>query len=164
MTQITFKNEPANTCGELPAVGAPLPHFELVGGDLSTITGKDFAGKKLVLSFFPSVDTGVCAQSVRTFNEKAAGKEDTVVLVISADLPFAQGRFCSAEGIDNVVAGSTFRSSFGKDFGVELSDSPLEGLLARGVIVTDADHKVVYTQLVGEVTEEPDYDAAINAL
>lgn len=164
MAEVTFKNVPAHTIGQLPANGQPLPPFELVGADLNVLKDKDFEGKKLVLSFFPSIDTGVCAASVRVFNEKAAGVTDTVVLCISNDLPFAQARFCAAEGIDNVLTASAFRSSFGCDYGVVLQDSPLAGLLARGVIVTDENHTVVYSELVSELTQEPHYDAAINAL
>ncbi len=164
MAEIKFNNDPAHTTGDLPAQGQALPEFELVGTGLGAITNKDFVGKRLVLSFFPSVDTGVCAAQVRAFNKKAAEVDGTVVLCISKDLPFAQDRFCGAEGIDNVVMASAFRSSFGEDFGLTLADTLLAGLLARGVIVTDADHKVVYSQLVEEVTTEPDYDAAIAAL
>ena len=164
MATVTFRNEPTTTSGELPAVGEALPAFELVGGDMAPVTDTDFAGKKLVLNIFPSLDTGVCAQSVRAFNELAASLEDTVVLCISKDLPFAQQRFCAAEGIESVEALSAFRSSFAKDFGVELEGSPLEGLTARAVVVTDADHKVIHTELVSEITNEPDYQAAEDAL
>lgn len=164
MADVTFQKSPAHTIGELPVNGQTIPPFELVGSKLNPLTDKDFEGKKLVLSFFPSIDTAVCAASVRAFNEKAAGVEDTVVLCISNDLPFAQARFCGAEGIENVVTGSAFRSSFGKDYGITLADTPLEGLLSRGVIVTDANHTVVYSELVPEITDEPDYDAAIDAL
>lgn len=164
MAEITLKNNPVHTNGELPAVGAPLPDFVLAGTDLADVKAADFAGKRLVISFFPSVDTGVCAAALRKFNEEAAGLDNTVVLSVSEDLPFAQARFCAAEGIENVVSASAFRSSFGEDFGVKLVDSPMTGLLARGVVVTDGDHKVVYTELVSEITEEPNYDAALAAL
>lgn len=164
MATVTFKNEPTTTSGELPAAGEALPAFELVGGDMGTLTDKDFAGKKIVLNIFPSLDTGVCAQSVRAFNELAANFEDTVVLCVSKDLPFAQQRFCAAEGIENVVSASAFRSTFGEDYGVILQGSPIKGLLARSVVVTDADHKIVHTELVPEIANEPDYEAAKKAL
>lgn len=164
MAEITLKNNPVHTNGELPAIGESLPGFVLAGTDLSDVKAADYAGKRLVISFFPSVDTGVCAAALRKFNEEAAGLDNTVVLSVSEDLPFAQARFCAAEGIENVVSASAFRSSFGEDFGVKLVDSPMTGLLARGVVVTDADHKVVYTELVSEITEEPNYDAALAAL
>lgn len=164
MANVTFKNESTSTSGELPAVGDQLPDFTLVGTDLSEITPADFAGKRVVLNIFPSLDTGVCAASVREFNKRATSLDNTVVLGVSQDLPFAHGRFCSAEGIDNVTTGSTFRSSFGEDYGLTLQGSPLQGLLARAVVVADENGKVVYTQLVDEITDEPDYDAAVNAL
>ena len=164
MAQVTLRGNPLNTNGDLPAVGSDAPSFSLVGSDLSDVTSDSLAGKKVVLNIFPSVDTGVCAQSVRTFNEKAAGLENTVVVNASADLPFALKRFCAAEGIENAIAASAFRSSFGEDFGVTLQGSPLEGLLARSVVVADENGKVIYTQLVEEITDEPDYDAAVNAL
>ena len=164
MANISFRNEPTTTSGELPAVGSALPSFELVGGDMNTVTDADFAGKRIVLNIFPSVDTGVCAQSVRRFNELAAGVENTVVLCVSKDLPFAQQRFCGAEGIDNVVTASAFRSTFGEDFGVIMEGSPIKGLLARSVVVTDADHNIVYTQLADDIANEPDYEAAKAAL
>ncbi|AKK11229.1 thiol peroxidase [Corynebacterium uterequi] len=164
MASVTFSNEPANTVGELPAVGAVIPDFELVGGDLSAVTPADFAGKKLVLNIFPSLDTDVCALSVKKFNSEAEKLDDAVVINISKDLPFAQGRFCEAHNIENSVAASAFRASFGEDYGVTLADSPLAGLLARSVVVTDAEHQVVYTELVSEITNEPDYDAALAAL
>ena len=164
MANISFRNEPTTTSGELPAVGSALPSFELVGGDMNTVTDADFAGKHIVLNIFPSVDTGVCAQSVRRFNELAAGAENTVVLCVSKDLPFAQQRFCGAEGIDNVVTASAFRSTFGEDFGVIMEGSPIKGLLARSVVVTDADHNIVYTQLADDIANEPDYEAAKAAL
>ena len=164
MANVTFKNESTSTSGELPAVGDQLPDFTLVGTDLSEITPADFAGQRVVLNIFPSLDTGVCAASVREFNKRATSLDNTVVLGVSQDLPFAHGRFCSAEGIDNVTTGSTFRSSFGEDYGLTLQGSPLQGLLARAVVVADENGKVVYTQLVDEITDEPDYDAAVNAL
>lgn len=164
MADISFRNEPTTTSGELPAVGEKLPSFELVGGDMNTVTDADFAGKRIVLNIFPSVDTGVCAQSVRRFNELAAGLDNTVVLCVSKDLPFAQQRFCGAEGIENVVSASAFRSTFGEDYGVIMEGSPIKGLLARSVVVTDADHKIIHTHLVDDIADEPDYDAAVEAL
>ena len=164
MATTNFKGSPVTTSGELPAVGDQLPEFTLVGTDLSEITPADLAGKRVVLNIFPSLDTGVCAASVREFNKRATSLDNTVVLGVSQDLPFAHGRFCSAEGIDNVTTGSTFRSSFGEDYGLTLQGSPLQGLLARAVVVADENGKVVYTQLVDEITDEPDYDAAVNAL
>lgn len=164
MADITFKDSPVTTIGELPAVGSKAPSFDLVGSDLSPVTLADFAGKKIVLNIFPSLDTGVCAQSVRTFNEKAAGLEGTVVLNVSLDLPFAQARFCGAEGIDNAIVASGFRSSFGSDYGVTFTSGPLEGLFSRSVVVIDGDGTVAYTQQVAETTHEPDYDAALAAL
>ncbi|WFP15707.1 thiol peroxidase [Citricoccus muralis] len=163
MATTSFKNTPAHTVADLPAVGTKAPDVELVGTDLQPFRLSDHAGKTVVLNIFPSVDTGVCAASVRTFNQHAADLEDTVVLCVSQDLPFAQGRFCGAEGIENVVMGSAFRSDFGTEFGLRLADSPMAGLLARAVIVIDAEGTVTYTQLVPEITEEPDYDDALSA-
>ncbi|NLA28214.1 MAG: thiol peroxidase [Propionibacterium sp.] len=164
MANITFDSQPISTIGELPAVGQPAPATELVGGDLGTVTLADFAGKRVVLNIFPSLDTGICAMSVRRFNELAAGLDNTVVLAVSKDLPFASGRFCAAEGIENVVTASAFRSSFGDDYGVTMVDGPLKGLLARSVVIVDTDGTVMYTQLVPEIKTEPDYDAAVAAL
>lgn len=165
MAQVTLKGNSMNTAGELPAVGSQLPSFALIAGDLSSKTAADFAGKNLVLNIFPSIDTPTCASSVRNFNKLAAGKTDTAVLCISADLPFAQGRFCGAEGIDGVENLSTFRSSeFGGDFGTQLVDGPLAGLQARAVVVADADGKVLHTQLVADIADEPDYEAALSVL
>lgn len=164
MANVTFKNTETSTSGNLPLVGDQLPAFSLVGTDLNEVTNGDFAAKRLVLNVFPSIDTGVCAQSVREFNKLAASLDNTVVLGVSKDLPFAHDRFCAAEGIDNVVTASAFRSSFGEDFGLTLEGSPLKGLLARAVIIADENGKVIYTQLVDEITEEPDYDSAVAAL
>lgn len=164
MAQVTLRGNPFNTSGELPAVGSSAPGFSLVGSDLSEITADSLAGKKVVLNIFPSIDTPTCATSVRTFNERAAGRDDTVVLCVSEDLPFAAGRFCGAEGIENVKTGSGFRSTFADDYGVRLEDGPLAGVMARSVVVLDADGTVVYTQLVGEIADEPDYDAALASL
>ena len=162
MATTAFKGTPVQTSGELPAVGAAAPDYALTGADLGEVVRPD--GRRVVLNIFPSIDTGVCAASVRKFNELAAGLEDTSVVCVSADLPFALGRFCGAEGIDNVVTGSTFRSSFGADYGVTMTDGVLAGLLARSVVVLDADGKVLHTELVPEITQEPDYDAALAAL
>lgn len=162
MATTAFKGTPVHTVGELPAQGSVAPSFELVGTDLTPVTDTSVEGR-LVLNIFPSIDTGVCATSVRTFNREAAGLDGVTVLCVSHDLPFAQGRFCGAEGIEDVVVASAFRSSFGKDYGVTMTDGPLEGLLARSVVVLDADRTVRYVQLVDEITTEPDYDAALAA-
>ncbi len=164
MAETKFKGNPVHTNGDLPAVGASAPDFTVTGKDLADISLGDFAGRRLVLNIFPSIDTGVCAMSVRKFNELAAGLENTTVLCVSADLPFAMGRFCGAEGIENVLVGSTFRSSFASDYGVQTVDGPLAGLCARSVVVVDADGAVTYTELVPETTQEPDYDAAVASL
>lgn len=164
MAEITFQNNPVTTIGELPAKGSPLPAFDLVGQDLAAVSSADLAGKRIVLNIFPSLDTGTCAASVRKFNEMAASLENTVVVCVSKDLPFAQARFCGAEGIENVTTGSAFRSSFGEDFGVTQTSGPLEGLLSRAVVVADADGTVLYTEQVAEIADEPDYEAAKAAL
>ena len=164
MAQVTLRGNPFNTNGELPAVGSSAPSFSLVGSDLSEISSGDLTGKKVVLNIFPSIDTPTCAQSVRQFNEKAAGLDDTVVLCVSEDLPFAAGRFCGAEGIENVKTGSGFRSDFAEQYGVRLTEGPLAGVMARAVVVVDENGDVAYTQLVGEIADEPDYDAALAAL
>ena len=164
MATVTLGGNPFNTAGELPAVGSPAPDFTLVGSDLGEITLESLAGKQVILNIFPSIDTPTCATSVRTFNEKAAALDDTVVLCVSADLPFAAGRFCGAEGIDNVKTGSGFRSSFADDYGVTFTDGPLAGLMSRSVVVVGADGNVAYTQQVPETRDEPDYDAALAAL
>ncbi|WP_338538445.1 thiol peroxidase [Janibacter terrae] len=163
MATTAFKGNPVNTAGELPAAGASAPAFDLVGDGLSALTSADVPGR-VVLNIFPSIDTGVCAASVRKFNELAASLDDTTVVNVSKDLPFAQTRFCGAEGIDKVKVGSAFRSSFGEDYGVTMTDGPMAGLLARSVVVLDADGKVLHTELVPEITQEPDYDAAVKAL
>ena len=164
MATTAFKGSPVHTVGDLPGVGDVAPRFELTDTSLGDVTTAELAGSRVVLNIFPSVDTGVCAASVRRFTELAASLEDTKVVCVSADLPFALGRFCGAEGIDNVAAASSFRSDFGTAYGVTMTDGPLRGLLARSVVVLDGDGKVVYTQLVPEITQEPDYDAAIAAL
>jgi len=165
MAAITLKGNACNTNGDLPAVGSVAPEFTLVGGDLSNITLANYAGKKKLLNIVPSLDTPVCATSTQKFNAAMAEKGDAVAIVISADLPFAQGRFCSAEGIENVITASMMRDrNFAKDYGVLITDGPLAGLTARAVVVLDENNQVVYTQLVPEITEEPDYDAALAAL
>lgn len=164
MAEITFKGNPVQSVGSLPSVGDSAPDFELVSDKLAPVKLSDYAGHKLVLNIFPSIDTGTCAMSVRTFNEKAAALDGTKVLCVSKDLPFALGRFCGAEGIDNVDVASAFRSSFGEDYGVTFVDGPLEGLLSRSVVVLDEEGKVVYTEQVAETGNEPDYDAALAAL
>lgn len=166
MATVTFKNEiRINTIGDLPAVGSVAPHFCGVKIDLSEVKLEDFRGKRVVLNIFPSIDTGVCAASVRRFNKEAVTLDNTVVLCISLDLPFAQARFCGAEGIDNVITLSAFRCEcLSNDYGLLMTDGPLKGLLARAVVVIDEAGKVVYTELVPEVTQEPNYEAAIEAL
>jgi thiol peroxidase len=165
MAQTALQGNPVNLAGELPAVGTPAPDFKLVDKDLGDKTLKDFAGKKVLLNIVPSLDTPVCATSTRKFNESFAGRDDAVCLVVSADLPFAAGRFCAAEGIDNVHALTMMRSrNFGKDYGVLIEDGPLAGITARAIVVIDAAGKVVYTELVPEIGQEPDYDAALKAL
>jgi thiol peroxidase len=152
------------TAGELPPVGDLLPAFELTGADLSDVRSADLAGTRVILNIFPSIDTGVCALSVRRFNELAAGLPNTTVICVSKDLPFALGRFCGAEGIANVVTASAFRSTFGEDYGITMLDGPLRGLLARAVVVTDETGRIIYTELVPVVGQEPDYAAAVAAV
>lgn len=164
MATTAFKGNPVHTIGELPDTGQAAPGFAVTGTDLADITSDGLDGTRVVLNIFPSVDTGVCAASVRRFNELAAGLANTKVVCVSADLPFALGRFCGAEGIENVAAASVFRSSFGEDYGVTMTDGPLRGLLARSVVVLDTDGVVLHTELVPEIAQEPDYDAAIAAL
>ncbi len=165
MAQITLKGNPIETAGDLPAVGQAAPDFTLTGTDLSDFGLKNCEGKKVVLNIFPSIDTPVCATSVRRFNETAASTADTLVLCISADLPFALGRFCGAEGLESVVSLSSFRSSeFGEKYGVTVTTGPLAGLLSRAVVVLDKEGKVVYTEQVPEIAQEPDYEAALKAL
>ncbi len=164
MATTAFKGDPVQTVGDLPAQGDPAPDFSVTGSDLSDIKLSDLSGKRVVLNIFPSIDTGVCATSVRKFNELAAGLDNTTVLCVSADLPFALGRFCGAEGIENVQTGSVFKSSFGADYGVTMTDGPLQGLLARSVVVLDAEGNVIHSELVPEITQEPNYDAATAAL
>ncbi|MEN9505059.1 MAG: thiol peroxidase [Actinomycetota bacterium] len=163
MAQTALGGTPVNTSGDLPEVGSSLS-FTLTRGNLTEVTPADYAGKRVILNIFPSVDTPTCATSVRTFNERAASLDNTVVLCVSADLPFAQGRFCGAEGLSNVETASSFRSDFGSALGLELVDGVLKGLLARAVLVIDEAGTVTHSQLVPEIALEPDYDAAIAAL
>lgn len=165
MTTITLKGNPVQTVGELPAKGVDAPEFTLVKTDLSEVALKDLRGRRVVLNIFPSVDTPTCATSVRKFNEKVSGLANTTVLCISADLPFALGRFCGAEGLSNVVAASVFRAAgFGQDYGLTISTGPLRGLLSRAVVVVDEKGQVAYTQQVAEIADEPDYEKALAAL
>jgi thioredoxin-dependent peroxiredoxin len=163
MAQITLRGNPINTVGELPSVGSQAPDFSLTSTDLGAVKSDQFSGKPVLLNIFPSVDTPVCATSVRTFNERAAGS-GVSVLCVSKDLPFAQKRFCGAEGIENVTTASAFRDTFGEDYGVTIADGPMAGLLARAVVVIGADGKVAYAELVPEIAQEPNYDAALGAL
>jgi len=164
MATIKFQGKPLHTSGELPAVGSKAPDFTLVNGKLQEVTLATYAGKKKILNIVPSLDTPVCAASTRKFNEKASNLDNTVVLVISADLPFAQARFCETEGLKNVISLSTFRSSFADDYGVHITDTVLAGLTARAIVIIDEDDRVIYTQLVDEVANEPDYESALAAL
>jgi thiol peroxidase len=164
MAKITFKGSPIKTVGELPAKGSVATAFTLVKQDLSETVLADYKGRRLVLNIFPSIDTGVCAMSVRKFNEKAAALKNTVVLCVSMDLPFAQSRFCGAEGIKNVVTASAFRSAFGDHYGVTIAEGPLTGLLSRAVVVISENGKVLYTEQVPEIAQEPNYDDALAAL
>ncbi|MEI8225411.1 MAG: thiol peroxidase [Bacteroidota bacterium] len=162
MAKITLKGNPINTSGHLPLKGSKAPDFKLVKSDLGTLSLSELKGKKLILNIFPSLDTSVCATSVRKFNQLAAGKTNTVVLAISRDLPFAHRRFCTTEGITNVVTLSGFRdTAFGKSYGIDIIDGPLAGLYARSIVAVDEKGIVIYTQLVPEIVEEPDYDAAL---
>lgn len=165
MATVTLGGNPISTSGELPAVGSKAPEFTLTGADLADVSLSKYAGKKVILNIFPSIDTAVCATSVRKFNEAAASLPDTVVLAISRDLPFAQQRFCGAEGIENVVTLSAMKDTdFGKAYGVLIQSGPLAGLFARSVVVLDASGKVKYKELVPEIKEEPKYDAALAAV
>ncbi|TDE30491.1 MULTISPECIES: thiol peroxidase [Flavobacterium] len=165
MASITLGGNPINTSGELPKIGAKIADFKLVKSDLSIATLSDFAGKKLVLNIFPSIDTGTCATSVRKFNENASTLENTTVLCISRDLPFAQKRFCGAEGLENVVNLSDFsEGSFGKTNGLEITDGPLAGLHSRVIIVVDENGTITHTEQVGEIVDEPNYEAALAVL
>lgn len=165
MATITFQGNPLETNGELPTVGSQAPDFRLVDKGLNDLTLQDYAGKKKVLNIVPSLDTGVCALSAKAFNEAAPKHADTVFITISADLPFAQGRFCGAEGVDAIQTLSLMRSkAFAKDYGVLMESGPLAGLTARAVVVLDASDKVLHAELVPEIAQEPDYAAALAVL
>jgi thiol peroxidase len=165
MALITLKGNPINTIGDLPSVGSDAPSFAAVKTDLAECTLAELAGKKVVLNIFPSIDTGVCAASTHRFNKEAGSLENTIVVCVSADLPFALGRFCGAEGLENVVPVSTFRNpEFGTDYGVQIIDGPLAGLLSRAVVVIDEAGKVVYAEQVPEIAQEPNYEAALAVL
>lgn len=164
MAQISLKGVPVHTSGNLPAKGSTAPEFTLVKSDLSEAYLKDFAGKKKILNIFPSIDTGTCAKSVREFHKHASQVPNTVILNISADLPFAQKRFCGAEGIENAITLSTFRSSFATDYGLRMQDGPLAGLCSRAVIVLDESNRVLYTEQVSEIVNEPNYESALKAV
>ncbi len=164
MATTHFKGSAVETNGHFPAIGQQAPDFKLVKTDLSEVSLADFKGKRIVFNFFPSVDTGVCATQLKTFSQKMAGDNDTVLLFASRDLPFAFARFCGAEGVENAVTASDFRHNSLQAYGVEMASGPLSGLFARAVLVLDAEHKVVHSEMVSEVTEEPNYDAALAAL
>jgi len=165
VAQITLKGNPIHTSGELPRIGSNVPVFTLVKTDLSETGLKDYVGRRVVLNIFPSLDTSVCATSVRKFNAMATSHANTTVLCVSADLPFAAGRFCSTEGLNNVVPASCFRSpEFGQAYGLSIVDGPLKGLLARAIVVVDEQGKVLHTQLVPEIAQEPDYETALAVL
>ncbi|MGW7529724.1 thiol peroxidase [Streptomyces sp. NPDC054783] len=165
MPNVNFKGNPVTVSGTFPKRGDKAPAFTLVRKDLSDVSLDSFAGKRKVLNIFPSLDTGVCAASVRKFNQLAGTMDNTVVLCISADLPFAQGRFCAAEGLSDVVTLSTMRGrEFLTNYGVAMHSGPLSGLAARAVVVLDADNKVLHSELVSEIVQEPNYDAAVAAL
>jgi thiol peroxidase len=165
MTQVTFKGDPIKIHGELPPKGSSAPNFNLVTKELADVSLADYSGKRIVLNIFPSVDTPVCATSVRRFNQEVSSLENCVVLCVSMDLPFAHARFCGAEGLDDVVSVSDFRSGdFGRDYGVTIVDGPLRGLFSRAVVIIDEQGNVAYTQHVPEIAEEPDYEAALSVL
>ncbi|MFQ5993594.1 MAG: thiol peroxidase [Acidiferrobacterales bacterium] len=165
MASITFKGVPVNTNGDLPPVGSAAPDFRLVGADLSDVSLADFKGRKKLLNIVPSLDTPVCATSTKKFNEYAQGRGDTIILIVSADLPFAQSRFCSAENTERVKTLSLMRGGeFAQDYGVLIEDSPLAGLTARAVVIIDENDRVTYTELIAEIAQEPDYERALAAL
>ncbi len=165
MATITLQGTEIHTIGTLPEVGQKAPDFELVNTDLSTSKLSDYKGQKVVLNIFPSIDTGICAASVRAFNKEASDLSNTKVLCVSRDLPFAQGRFCGAEGLENVINQSDFKTGqFGKDYGVEIVDGPMQGLHSRAVVVVDENGTIAYAEQVPEIAQEPNYEAAINAL
>ena len=164
MAKITLGGEATNTIGDLPSVGSQAPEFVLVTNDLGEVTSTDFEGKNVVLNIFPSIDTGVCSTSVRKFNQIVADLPNTVVVCVSKDLPFALDRFCGAEGIENAITTSAFRSTFGEDYEVTIADGPMRGLLSRAVVVVDPSGNVVYTEQVPEIKTEPDYQATVAAV
>lgn len=165
MAETAFKGTPVSLAGEIPQPGALAPDFSLVGKDLSDVALKDYSGKTVVLNIFPSIDTEVCAMSVRKFNAEIANFDNAVVICVSADLPFAHGRFCGAEGLNHVITASTFRSpDFGETYGLGMADGPLAGLMARAVLVIDGQGKLVYSQLVPDIAQEPDYETALACL
>lgn len=164
MATISFQGNPLHTSGELPLIGSPAPDFHLVTNKLTEVSLQDYAGKKKILHIVPSLDTPTCAISTRKFNEKAASLANVVVLAISTDLPFAQNRFCTTEGLKNIIPLSCFRATFATDYGVLLTDSILKGLTARALLILNEQNQVFYTELVAEITHEPDYSAALSAL
>lgn len=165
MAEITLGGNPIHTLGELPAVGTKAPDFSLTAKDLSVKSLADFSGKKVVLNIFPSIDTSTCATSVRTFNEKASSLDNTIMVCVSRDLPFAQSRFCGAEGLENVITLSDFANgSFGKDYALEITDGPLANLHSRAIVVIDENGIITHTEQVGEIADEPNYEAAISSL
>ena len=164
MAQITLKGNAVQTIGDLPENGLTVKDFALVNDKLEVKVLSDYDGKKKIFNIFPSIDTGICAASARKFNESAGDLENTVVINVSKDLPFALGRFCAAEGLDHIETLSDFRGSFGDEYGVTITDGPMKGLLSRAVIVTDENNQVLYTEQVPEITTEPDYDSALNAV
>ncbi len=164
MATITLKGNEIHTIGNLPEIGSMIKNFTLVNDKLEVKELSDYSGKRIILNIFPSIDTGICAASARKFNEEAGNLNNTVVINVSKDLPFALGRFCAAEGLDHVETLSDFRGNFGDDYGVTLVDSPMKGLLSRAVIVADENGKIIYTEQVPEIAQEPDYENALNAL
>lgn len=165
METTAFKGTPVHTCGHLPHTGSQAPRFTLTRGDLTELRSEELKGRRIVLNIFPSLDTAVCATSVRKFNQLAASLDNTTVVAVSKDLPFAQSRFCTTEGIENLIAASAFRSpEFAREYGVEMVNGPLAGLLARAVVIIDGTGQIIYTELVPEITHEPNYEAALKAL
>ncbi len=164
MAIITFQGKPLTTSGDLPQVGTIAPDFSLVSGKLTDETLSTYTGKRKILSIVPSLDTPTCAASTRIFNQKATAYENTVMLIVSADLPFAQSRFCESEGLKNVIPLSTFRSKFGENYGVNILDTVLAGLMARAIVIIDENDKVIYTELVAEIADEPDYESALEII
>lgn len=165
METIHVKSTPVHTYGNLPIIGEKCPYFHLIKADLTPVTTTDFAGKRILLNIFPSLDTSTCAMSVRKFNKMAASYPDITIIAVSADLPFAASRFCATEHIEHVITASTFRSpEFGRWYGVEMTDGPLQGLLARAVFVIDEQHDIIYRELVDEISNEPNYQAALDSL